>query len=251
QSAPAPLRNERSPATTTSIGKRAPRRTRGRPGRAKEEVALTTRLRRLRELGSAALVRDCDAVDLAQLTNRWSFAGALADVLNEKNGFYAFESSLLVRPLNHARLPVGLLQWNDPSLWKQEYPGTLEGMLCFAEDAFGNQFALGGDDVFSIDSETGEAERIAGSLEQWARLILDDCNYRTGCPLAHEWQLRNGPLEAGQRILPKIPFVTGGAFETGNLRAISDVEGMRFRGAIARQIRDVPDGGQVVFRVKP
>src|SRR5262249_61587199 len=110
QSAPAPLRNERSPATTTSIGNRAPRRTRGRPGRAKEEVALTTRLRRLRELGSAALVRDCDAVDLAQLTNRWSFAGALSVVLNEKNVFFVCEFSLQVRLFHIASILFGMLE---------------------------------------------------------------------------------------------------------------------------------------------
>ena len=82
-------------------------------------------------------------------------------------------------------------------------------------------------------------------------MILSDYSYRTGHPLAHDWQIRHGPLPAGQRLAPKVPFVVGGKFLVENLYATSDVEGMRFRGSVARQIREVPDGAQVVLDTKP
>ena len=223
-------------------------------GRAHEEatVTVTSHRQRLLKVGGGALLPECDAVELIELTSHWgSLGGALAELLTEKNGFYAFEASLLMRPLSHGALPLGVLQWNVPTLWKQDYSGALDLMLCFAEDAFGNQFALHQGGVVAINCETAEPEQVASSLEGWARVVLEDYSYRTGYPLAHDWQLRHGPLQAGQRLLPKIPFVTGGAFEVDNLYAGSDIEGMRFRGSIARQIRDVPDGSQVVFRVKP
>src|SRR6185369_6640762 len=98
------------------------------------------------------------------------------------------------------------------------------------------QFAVGQDGIVAVDPETGDHERIATTLEGWATEILNDCDYRTGSPLARDWQKKNGPLAPGDRLLPKSPFVTGGASTVENLYSIADVEGMRFRGSIARQL---------------
>jgi hypothetical protein len=149
-------------------------------------------------------------------------------------------------------VPVGIKEWNASALWKNGYEGTLDDLLCFAEDAFGGQFALSRDGVVSVDPETGERERVADDLEGWAAAIFDDFGYRTGYPLASDWQDQHGSLSPGQRLLPKLPFVVGGKFAVGNLYALDDVKGMQFRAYIARQIRDVPDGGHITFEmIKP
>jgi hypothetical protein len=96
-----------------------------------------------------------------------------------------------------------------------------------------------------FNPETGNIEVVATSLEGWAERILADYTVETGWPLAHEWQRRYGPLPVQERLIPKIPFVLGGAYDTDNLYAIDAVKGMRFRADIARQIRDLPDGTQV------
>ncbi|WP_068685569.1 hypothetical protein [Variovorax sp. WDL1] len=47
-----------------------------------------------------------------------------------------------------------------------------DGFIFFAEDIFGVQFAIKDDVVVSFDPESGEAEEIAGSIEEWANKLL-------------------------------------------------------------------------------
>lgn len=61
----------------------------------------------------------------------------------------------------------------------------------------------------------------------------------------HKWQATNGRVLEGQRLAPAIPFILGGEFSVDNLRAQQSVTAMRYRGSIAVQIRDLPDGGTV------
>ena len=87
-----------------------------------------------------------------------------------------------------------------------------EGLLFFAEDAFGGQFALRDEHVVTFDPETGEAQALASSIEDWADQLLADFEFLTGQPLAHDWQARNGALPPGERLVPKVPFVLGGEY---------------------------------------
>jgi len=123
-------------------------------------------------------------------------------------------------------------------------------MLFFAEDAFGNQFAIDADRVVFFDPETAKAEKVAQTLEDWAGILLDDYAYYTGYPVAHEWQVRNGPLRPGVRLLPKVPFVCGGEFSVSNLGPIEEREGMGFRANLARQMKDLPDGARINFKIE-
>lgn len=189
----------------------------------------------------------------AQYLGRWGalLGKELADVLNRRNGFYAYESALLVRPLQNQGSPLGLLEWNDTGLWKAQYADGLSEVLFFAEDVFGGQFCLRGDRVCSFDPETGLFDEMSESLGAWANDLITDYEFRTGYPLAHAWQVRYGPLRPGVRLLPKTPFICGGEYEVENLCSLDDVKGMQFRASIANQIRDLPDGSQIVLEVAP
>lgn len=79
--------------------------------------------------------------------------------------------------------------------------------------------------------------------------MVDDFNVLTGYPLGHHWQTQHGALAPGHRLIPKQPFVLGGAFDTDNLYSLDAVEGMRFRGELARQITGLPDGTAIEIRV--
>ena len=122
-------------------------------------------------------------------------------------------------------------------------------MLFFAEDIFGNQFCIKGKDISSFDAETGATKPLASSLEEWAAAILTDYQLLTGHKLAHEWQVRNGPMPINRRLVPKIPFVVGGAYAVDNLYAGDTITSLRYRGEFAVQIRDVPDGGKVRLKL--
>jgi hypothetical protein len=81
------------------------------------------------------------------------------------------------------------------------------------------------------------------------RRIVDDFNVSTGFPIAHRWQELHGPLAAGRRLLPKVPFVLGGEYAVENLYAGRAVEGMRVRGHLATQLVGLPDGAPIEYKV--
>jgi hypothetical protein len=124
-----------------------------------------------------------------------------------------------------------------------------EGLLFFGEDVFGNSFCLREGEVVSFEAETGAVQRFAENIDEWARVVLGDYNLHTGFALAHAWQVKHGALPQDQRLLPKKPFVLGGEYVLENLYALDAVKGMRLRGSLATQIRDLPDGAQIRFEV--
>jgi hypothetical protein len=101
----------------------------------------------------------------------------------------------------------------------------------------------------AFDPETGDRRVVASSLEGWAQQLLADFESMTGYPLSHAWQQRFRPLPLGKRLIPKIPFVLGGDFVIENLYPLYSLVGMQVRGELAVQIRDLPDGAQVTYRV--
>jgi hypothetical protein len=206
---------------------------------------------KLASIGGDPIANPVTGARALQYLRKWGACGRdLAQLLEQKNGFYAYESSLLVRPLEHAVAPLGLVEWNSERLWKDKYAEDLPKVLFFAEDIFGCQFCFRRDSIIcTFDPETGAIEEMTSSLTDWAKEILAEYDFRTGYPLAHAWQMENSPLPRGIRLLPKRPFVLGGKFEVENLYSLNEVEGMLFRSSISNQIRNLPEGSQVVIRV--
>jgi hypothetical protein len=200
-------------------------------------------LNKLVSVGSDPLIRtpaDFVAAD--------SLGRELADLLTVRNGFYAFESALRVFPVDPSGRVGSLGDWNEPTTWRDAYGGMADGFTFFAEDVFGGQFGIHEGSVFAFDPETGEAKVMATSLDSWAKLILGDYQVLTGHPIAHDWQMRFGRIPEGQRLVPKIPFVLGGEFGVDNVFALEATKGMRLRGELAVQIRDLPNGTKISYR---
>lgn len=210
----------------------------------------TTEIQRLINVAGSALSESTPRISEESSRLAGSSINQLLQLLWARNGFYAFESALHVYPISDEPGAVGLNQWNAGSLWRDAYGGLADDLLFFAEDVFGGQFCITDGEICRFNSETGLRERIAGSIDDWARLMLADTNVQTGWPLAHEWQQRFRPLLPGERLVPKVPFVLGGEFEVSNLHALDGVKAMRFYGNLAVQIRDAPDGTQVHWSVE-
>lgn len=170
----------------------------------------------------------------------------LRSLLEMKNGFFCFEGALQVYSTDCQSEYICLRDWNAPNLWRFEYMEMDDPkVLFFAQDIFGCQFGMTGQSIVQFDPETGSFENLDASIEDWARRILSNYRAMTGYPIAHNWQVANGRIRSNYRLIPITPFVLGGAFELGNLFSAPMIEGMVTRAAIARQIRDVPDGGQI------
>ncbi|MFD6345148.1 SMI1/KNR4 family protein [Streptomyces roseolus] len=169
----------------------------------------------------------------------------LAALLSERNGFYAFESALHVLPSGGgAGEPMTLEAWNAAGGWRRAYGSMDPGLLFFAEDVFGLQFGTDGRKVFSFNPESAETKRIASSLDEWARQVVEDYSYMTGYPIAHDWQVSHGALPAGHRLIPRVPFVAGGEFSVENMVLVESAAGMRYWGEFARAVAEIADGEQ-------
>src|SRR5262249_34565273 len=113
----------------------------------------------------------------------------LEKLLALKNGFFAFESGLLVFPDAAPSLPIDLSRMNgDGAAWRSDYWHRCEGFFFFAADVFGGLFAIKGDAIVRFDPEPGVDEPMADTLEVWAAAILADHRVEIGWPLARDWQ---------------------------------------------------------------
>jgi hypothetical protein len=208
-----------------------------------------TSIKKLLSISGAPI--GCGAVEtsIGQPNGLGGLGRELQALLQNKNGFYAFESALHVLPASRNEEQMTLARWNALDLWRFEYGELTEGKLFFAEDAFGNQFCLDHEHVCSFDAETGELNDLGTNLESWAANLLKDYRVLTGHPLIHEWQVKNGALPVGTRLMPKTPFVLGGEYSLKNLYSLDATRGMKSRGNLARQLKNLPDGARVEFRV--
>lgn len=175
--------------------------------------------------------------------------GEWLQMLGHANGFYCFESALHVFPSRQCGASLGLAEWNEATAWRHEYQRFDPGGLFVAEDIFGNQFCLLKSAIYTFDAETAELTEFARTVDEWAQKVVADFEFVTGYPLGHQWQSAHGALVTGHRLVPKQPFVLGGAYQTENLYSCEAVAGMRARGNLARQIADVPDGTPIKYQV--
>jgi hypothetical protein len=208
-----------------------------------------TPLQQLLELSSAGL---CPLpIEEANILSEYALGPELFKLLKFRNGFYAFESALHVFPVScAANTEMDLERWNAEALWRRDYGNLVEGLLFFAEDIFQDQFCLSASGVVRFKAETGEIVFLAESIEQWADRILKNHRAETAWPFADQWQRQNGPLERGQRLMPKTPFFLGGEYRIENLWAGPAVEGMRFKADLARQTRNLKDGTDIRLQIR-
>ena len=207
-------------------------------------------IEKLLSIGSESLAAKPSASP--EFLREYALGSELFHMLEQKNGFYAFEFALHVFPLTPDP-ETGLEGWNAGSLWRNEYGDLAQGLLFFAEDILQDQFCLSKDQggVYRFHAETGQTTFMAESVEQWAGLILSSYRTETGWPLVREWQEKNGPLPLGKRLMPKTPFFLGGEYKIENLWAGNPLEGMRFKADVAMQTRHLPEGAKVKLNIAP
>ncbi|MFD3314288.1 hypothetical protein [Streptomyces sp. NPDC058694] len=186
--------------------------------------------------------------NLEDYSSLGSIGTELHQMRRNRNGFYAFESALHVFSSdNRTQRGQSIAPWNAAKGWLDSY-GLLQPRLAFfAEDVFGGQFGTDGTGIYSLNPETAALSHVGTTLREWAERVLDDYAYMTGYPVAHEWQSRHGEIPAGHRLIPRIPFVFGGAYSADNMILGESVAAMRYWGKIANSIAGVSDGAQLTF----
>jgi hypothetical protein len=166
----------------------------------------------------------------------------LVRVLSDTNGFIFHEGALHVRgasltPDWHSIRAA----WRGPSAFHTLYASVQATDIPFAQDQAGDQFLIRDAGVLRLFAETGEIEPIADSLEDFFTRVNEDIEGFLNVGLRHI-------MQPGQLLLAYPPFVLqSGA--GASLKAVPAGEVILFHADLARQIRDVPDGGQVEFKI--
>jgi len=205
--------------------------------------------RKLLAISGSPFLREGMTFGLDRLDRFGKVGKDIRSILIEKNGFFCFEQALRFFPSATGEASWGIHEWNQRDLWKYEYCGLADSAFCFAEDVFGGQFCIIDEKIGVFNPETGEIEAMADDLEGWSSKLLSDYNVFVGYKFAHDWQKLHGRMQDRYRLMPKKPFVLGGAYELENLEGMDSVRVMKSYGNLAHQIHDLPDGSQVKFEV--
>ena len=121
----------------------------------------------------------------------------------------------------------------------------------FAEEACGDQFLLRDDRVLRLAAETGDVAEASPDLGTFLGAVRDEGIQRLGLAPLLAFQSEGHRLLPGQLLSVYPPFCTKEAARGVSLRAVPAHQRLSFLAELARQLRDVPDGGHVEFKTTP
>ncbi|GEP43416.1 SMI1/KNR4 family protein [Brevifollis gellanilyticus] len=167
---------------------------------------------------------------------------SLVRVLREVNGFILHGGALHIRGASMTP------EWHSlraamqgPAAFHGLYEGVHADDIPFGQDLFGDQFLLRDEAVLKLSAESGEVESMADSLDDFFRQTLEDLEGFLNVDLKHV-------MQPGQLLLAYPPFVFAESGAGASLKPVSAGEVILFHADLARQIRDVPEGGQIEIK---
>lgn len=167
----------------------------------------------------------------------------LVRVLSDTNGFILHEGAVHVRgacltPEWHSLRAA----WRGPRAFHSLYADVRAPDVPFAQDQVGDQFLIRDNVVLRLSAETGEIERLADSIQDFLSRVSSDIQHFLNIGLGHR-------MQPGQLLLAYPPFCFRESGVHASLAPMPASEVIRFHADLARQVRDVPDGGRVEFKL--
>lgn len=174
-------------------------------------------------------------------------------LLETVNGYVAYHGGLHVRGACRSPIWHSLREaWSGPRAIHRLFPAVSPEDVPFGQDALGDQFVLRDGRVWKLAAEIGELMSLDMPLWDFdAAIRADPDGFLNLAPL-RRFQAEGGTLEPGQLLSVMPPFVVkhDGA-ENYSYRAIPAQDRLNFLCDLAAQLRDVPDGTQIQFKVEP
>jgi hypothetical protein len=169
--------------------------------------------------------------------------GDLVRLLNDTNGFILHEGAV------HVRGACGSPDWHSlRAAWRGErafhllYDEVQPSDIPFAQDQLGDQFLIRDGVILRLAAETGDLKRIAANLEEFLRQAGRDPEGFLNVGLNHK-------LEPGQLLHAFPPFCFQDTGMEVSFRGLPADQVIQFHANLAKQIRDLPDGGQIELNV--
>lgn len=163
----------------------------------------------------------------------------LVKLLTETNGFILHSGALHVRGACLAPKWHSIREaWQGIQAFHTLYDDVSPSDIPFAQDQLGDQFFIRKRRVIRLFAETGEIEPFAESLDSFLNGLHGDIEEFLDVGLSRQTQ-------PGQLLHAYPPFCTEDAEKGVSLRALPAKEVILFHADLARQLRDIPDGGQI------
>ncbi len=163
----------------------------------------------------------------------------LVSVLAEANGFIVHEGALHFRGASLTPDWHSLrYAWRGPSAFHTLYESVMTSDIPFAQDQFGDQFLLRNNAVFRLSAETGEVDQLAESLDAFFRRLAEDIEGFLNIELGKT-------MQPGQLLLAYPPFIFKESGSGALLKPMQTGQVIAFHADLARQIKEVPDGGRI------
>lgn len=166
---------------------------------------------------------------------------ALADLLEEANGFVQFHGGLHVRgaclePAWHSLRDA----WLGEHAFHRLYADVKPEDIPFAEDCMGDQFLLREGTVWHLFAETGELESLEASFGEFLQNVEEDPGEHLGLHPLLQFQREGGHLQPGQLLAADPPFCMEEAEDGVKLKAIPSGARRQFLADFARRFRESP-----------
>jgi hypothetical protein len=178
-------------------------------------------------------------------------SAAHRQLLETVNGYVAYHGGFHVRgaclfPTWHSLREA----WSGANAIHRLFPAVSPEDVPFAQDALGDQFVLRDGCVWKLDAEIGELKSLGMPLWDFdAAVRADPDGFLNLAPL-RRFQAEGGTLEPGQLLSVVPPFVVKHEGDE-SYRAMAAQDRLSFLSDLAAQLRDVPDGTQIQFKVEP
>ncbi len=173
----------------------------------------------------------------------------LAEALRMKNGFVSGDSTLHVRgACNEPEWHSLRYVWDGPHSLHELFPAVQATDIPIAEDCFGDQYLLRDHLVVHLSGETGEVEVLQ---MRWEEFITQARRFPVdflGVQELQRFQQEGGTLSPGQSLSVYPPCVVRSE-KPRSLRAVSSLERISWLADFARQITNIPDGGQIKIKI--
>lgn len=168
----------------------------------------------------------------------------LAQILSVANGFILHNGALHVRgaslfPEWHSLRAA----WRGASAFHALYDSVRPTDIPFSQDQLGDQFLIRDGSVLRLIAETGELESLVESVADFFSRVNEDIEAFLNVGLRHS-------MQPGQLMLAFPPFVLKESGGSASLKPAPACDVISFHADLARQIQDVPDGGQIVLKIK-
>ena len=168
---------------------------------------------------------------------------ALRELLDCVNGFVLHGGALHIRGACMAPDWHSLrTAWHGDEALHKLYATVQPGDVPFAQDNFGDQFLLRDEVVMRLFAETGEVEMMAEDLNEFLAAVDID--------LEGYLNVQPAQLEPGQLLLAYPPFCFDAAGANIEFSPLPASEVIKFHAQIAAQLKDVPEGAKIEFKVQ-